>query len=239
MNLKNQRVVIIGGTAGIGLAVAKLAIEEGASVVVASGTQQRVDLAVKQLGTEAEGRVLSVLQEDRVDEFFQGLDKFDHLVYTAGDALAVGEPGSLSLEDAKKRFDVRYWGVYLSVKYGQQKIRKEGSIVLSSGIASQRPMKGWTMGASVTGAMESFTRALAVDLAPIRVNLVSPGAVRTELWDAIPEQERNALYRQIGERLLVGRVGEPSEVAEAYVYLMKNRFSTGSIVVTDGGGVLV
>jgi NAD(P)-dependent dehydrogenase (short-subunit alcohol dehydrogenase family) len=239
MNLKNQRVVIIGGTAGIGLAVAKLAIEEGASVVVASGTQQRVDLAVKQLGTEAEGRVLSVLQEDRVDEFFQGLDKFDHLVYTAGDALAVGEPGSLSLEDAKKRFDVRYWGVYLSVKYGQQKIRKEGSIVLSSGIASQRPMKGWTMGASVTGAMESFTRALAVDLAPIRVNLVSPGAVRTELWDAIPEQERKALYRQIGERLLVGRVGEPSEVAEAYVYLMKNRFSTGSIVVTDGGGVLV
>jgi NAD(P)-dependent dehydrogenase (short-subunit alcohol dehydrogenase family) len=239
MNLKNQRVVIIGGTAGIGLAVAKLAIEEGASVVVASGTQQRVDLAVKQLGTEAEGRVLSVLQEDRVDEFFQGLDKFDHLVYTAGDALAVGEPGSLSLEDAKKRFDVRYWGVYLSVKYGQQKIRKEGSIVLSSGIASQRPMKGWTMGASVTGAMESFTRALAVDLAPIRVNLVSPGAVRTELWDAIPEQERNALYRQIGERLLVGRVGEPSEVAEAYVYLMKNRFSTGSIVVTDGGGVLI
>jgi NAD(P)-dependent dehydrogenase (short-subunit alcohol dehydrogenase family) len=239
MNLKNQRVVIIGGTAGIGLAVAKLSIEEGASVVVASGTQQRVDLAVKQLGTETQGRVVNILQEDRVEEFFQDVGEFDHLVYTAGDALSIGEPGSLSLRDAKQRFDVRYWGVYLSVKFGQRKIRKEGSIVLSSGIASQRPMKGWSMGASVTGAMESFTRALAVDLAPIRVNLVSPGAVRTELWDAIPEQERNALYRQIGESLLVGRVGEPSEVAEAYVYLMKNRFSTGSIVVTDGGGVLV
>jgi NAD(P)-dependent dehydrogenase (short-subunit alcohol dehydrogenase family) len=176
MNLKNQRVVIIGGTAGIGLAVAKLAIEEGASVVVASGTQQRVDLAVKQLGTEAEGRVLSVLQEDRVDEFFQGLDEFDHLVYTAGDALSIGEPGSLSLKDAKHRFDVRYWGVYLAVKYGQRKIRKEGSIVLSSGIASQRPRKGWSMGASVTGAMESFTRALAVDLAPIRLARCGPSS---------------------------------------------------------------
>ena len=239
MNLKNRRVVIIGGTAGIGLAVAKLAIEEGASVVVASGTQQRVDLAAKQLGIQAEGRVLNVLQEDRVDEFFRATDEFDHLVYTAGDALTIAEPGTLSLEEAKQRFDVRYWGAYLSVKYGRQKIRKEGSIVLSSGIASRRPMKGWSLGASVTGAMESFTRALAIDLAPIRVNLVSPGAVRTELWEFLPEQERDVLYRQIGERLPVGRVGEPSEVAEAYIYLMKNRFSTGSIVVTDGGGVLV
>ena len=170
---------------------------------------------------------------------FAGLGGFDHLVYTAGDALSIGEPGTLSLKEAKQQFDVRYWGVYLSVKYGRRKIRQEGSIVLSSGIASRRPMKGWSLGASVTGAMESFTRALAIDLAPIRVNLVAPGAVRTELWDFIPEQERDSLYREIGERLPVGRVGEPTEVAEAYVYLMKNRFSTGSIVVTDGGGVLV
>ena len=116
MNLKNQRVVIIGGTAGIGLAVAKLAIEEGASVLVASGTQQRVDLAVKQLGTGAEGRVLNVLQEDRVDEFFQAADEFDHLVYTAGDTLTIAQAGTLSLKDAKQRFDVRYWGAYLAVK---------------------------------------------------------------------------------------------------------------------------
>ena len=239
MNLKNQRVVIIGGTAGVGLAVAKLAIEEGASVLVASGTQQRVELAVKQLGTEAEGRVLNVLQEDRVDEFFRAADEFDHLVYTAGDAVAIGEAGTLSLKEAKARFDVRYWGAYLAVKFGQRKIRKEGSIVLSSGIASQRPMKGWSLGASVTGAMESFTRAMAIDLAPTRVNLVSPGVVRTELWDFLSEPERNGFYRQVGESLPVGRVGEPSDVAEAYIYLMKNRFSTGSIVVTDGGGVLV
>ena len=184
-------------------------------------------------------RSRSVLQEDRVDEFFRSADEFDHLVYTAGDALSIAEPGTLSLKEAKQRFDVRYWGAYLSVKYGQRKIRKEGSIVLSSGIASRRPMKGWSLGASVTGAMESFARALAIDLAPVRVNLVSPGVVRTELWDFVPEQERDVLYRQIGERLPVGRVGEPSEVAEAYVYLMKNRFSTGSIVVTDGGGLSV
>jgi NAD(P)-dependent dehydrogenase (short-subunit alcohol dehydrogenase family) len=239
MNLKNRRVVIIGGTAGIGLAVAELAMQEGASVVVASGTQERVKKALNHLGPEAEGRVLNVLQEDQVDEFFQAVGEFDHLVYTAGDALTISPSGTLNLNDAKQRFDVRYWGAYLSVKHGHSKIRKEGSIVLTSGIASRRPMKGWSLAASITGAMESFTRALAIDLAPIRVNLVSPGAVRTELWDILPEPERDALYRQIGERLPVGRVGAPSDVAEAYLYLMKNPFSTGSIVIADGGGVLV
>jgi NAD(P)-dependent dehydrogenase (short-subunit alcohol dehydrogenase family) len=239
MNLKNQRVVIIGGTAGIGLAVAELAIQEGASVVVASGTQEKVNKASKHLGSGADGRVINVLDEDHVDKFFQASDEFDHLVYTAGDPLTIGELGTFSLQDAKKRFDVRYWGAYLAVTYGHKKIRKGGSIVLTSGIASQRPRKGWTFGASITGAMESFTRALAIDLAPIRVNLVSPGAVRTELWDFLPEQERKDLYRQIGENLPTGRIGEPGDVAEAYVYLMKNRFSTGSIVIADGGGVLV
>ena len=239
MKLKAQRVVIIGGTAGIGLAVADLAIQEGASVVVASGTQERVEKAVNQLGKQADGRVVNVLQEDQVEAFFQALGEFDHLVYTAGDPLMIAASGSLSLNDTKRRFDVRYWGAYVAVKHGRQRIRKEGSIVLTSGIASRRPMKGWSLVASVTGAMESFTKALAIDLAPIRVNLVAPGAVRTELWDFMPEQERGAFYRQIGEHLPVGRVGEPSDVAEAYIYLMKNRFCTGSIVTTDGGGVLV
>ena len=89
MNLKNQRVVIIGGTAGIGLAVAALAIQEGASVVVASGTKDRVQKAIKQLGPEADGNVLNVLVEDQVDEFFQVVGEVDHLVYTAGDALTI------------------------------------------------------------------------------------------------------------------------------------------------------
>jgi NAD(P)-dependent dehydrogenase (short-subunit alcohol dehydrogenase family) len=239
MNLKNQRVVIIGGTAGIGLAVAELAIQEGASVMVASGTQARVKRALSQLGSAADGRVLNVLDEDQVNEFFQATGEYDHLVYTAGDPLTIGQFGTLSLQEAKQRFDVRYWGAYTSVKYGQSQIRKTGSIVLTSGIASQRPRKGWTFGASITGAMEAFARALAIDLAPIRVNLVSPGAVRTELWDFLPEPEREDLYRQVGESLPAGRIGEPDDVAEAYVYLMKNRFSTGSIVIADGGGLLV
>jgi NAD(P)-dependent dehydrogenase (short-subunit alcohol dehydrogenase family) len=129
MNLKNQRVVIIGGTAGIGLAVAALAIQEGASVVVASGTKDRVQKAIKQLGPEADGNVLNVLVEDQVDEFFQVVGEVDHLVYTAGDALTIAQSGTLSLKDAKQRFDVRYWGAYLAVKFGHSKIRAQGSIV--------------------------------------------------------------------------------------------------------------
>jgi NAD(P)-dependent dehydrogenase (short-subunit alcohol dehydrogenase family) len=100
-------------------------------------------------------------------------------------------------------------------------------------------MKGWTVAASICGAMEAFTRALAVELAPIRVNAVSPGFVRTPLWSNIAETQREDMYRDAGARLLVGRVGEADDIAQTYLYLMQNAFSTGQTVVVDGGGVLV
>jgi NAD(P)-dependent dehydrogenase (short-subunit alcohol dehydrogenase family) len=119
------------------------------------------------------------------------------------------------------------------------RIRQGGSIVLTSGIASARPQKGWTVGASICGAMEGFTRALAVELAPIRVNIVSPGLVRTPLWSNVPESDREAMYRQVGARLPAGRAGEADDIAQTYVYLMNNAFATGQTIVIDGGGVLV
>jgi len=87
--------------------------------------------------------------------------------------------------------------------------------------------------------MEGLTRALAVELAPIRVNLVSPGLVRTPLWDNLPEFEREALYSASSAALPVGRVGEAEDLAQTYVYLMSNRYATGQTIIVDGGGVLV
>jgi NAD(P)-dependent dehydrogenase (short-subunit alcohol dehydrogenase family) len=106
-------------------------------------------------------------------------------------------------------------------------------------VAGLRPRKGWVVAAAVCGAMEALTRALAVELAPIRVNLVCAGIVRTELWGNMPESERNALFDQAGQRLPVGRVGEADDLAETYLYLMREHFSTGAMIVVDGGGVLV
>ena len=127
----------------------------------------------------------------------------------------------------------------LAAKYASGSIRAGGSMVFTSGIAGQRPHTGWALGASITSAMEGLIRALAVELAPIRVNIVSPGVVKTPLWSAMPGADREALYRQMEQNLLVGHVGEPEEIAEAYLYLMRQTYGTGQVIVVDGGGVLV
>jgi NAD(P)-dependent dehydrogenase (short-subunit alcohol dehydrogenase family) len=111
--------------------------------------------------------------------------------------------------------------------------------VLTSGLAAHRPQAGWALGASICAAMEGLTRALAVELAPIRVNLVCPGFVKTPLWGDMTEAEREALYRQVEQRLLAGHVGEPAEIAEAYLYAMRQTYGTGQVIVVDGGGSLV
>jgi NAD(P)-dependent dehydrogenase (short-subunit alcohol dehydrogenase family) len=111
--------------------------------------------------------------------------------------------------------------------------------VLTTGIAGQRPQKGWVIAASVCGATEALTRALAVELAPIRVNAVSPGVVRTNLWQSMSAPEREPLFESVGKSLPVGRVGEAHDVAQAYLFLMQPGFSTGQTVVVDGGTVLV
>ena len=122
---------------------------------------------------------------------------------------------------------------------GSRSIRPGGSIVFTSGTAGQRPQAGWSLGASLCSAMEGLTRALALELAPIRVNIVSPGFVRSPLWDPMPEAQREALYRQVGEKLPLGHVGTAEEVATSYLYLMAQRYGTGQVVTVDGGGTLV
>jgi NAD(P)-dependent dehydrogenase (short-subunit alcohol dehydrogenase family) len=127
----------------------------------------------------------------------------------------------------------------MAAKYGCSHIRAGGSIVLTSGLAGERPRAGWSLAASVCSAMEGLTRALAVELAPIRVNIVSPGMVKSPLWANMPESDREALYRQTGDRLPVGHVGDVYEIAQAYLYLMQQTYGTGQVIGVDGGGALV
>jgi NAD(P)-dependent dehydrogenase (short-subunit alcohol dehydrogenase family) len=235
MNLAGKRIVIIGGTSGIGLAVAEMAAEEKATVLVASSSQEKVDRAKRRLPASAQGGTVDLTSEESIKSFFSKVGEFDHLVYTAGEPLLSEPLEMLSLERAQKFFGVRFWGSLLAVKYGAPQIRRGGSIVLSSGMASRRSRKGWSAVSSVCGAVESLTRALSVELAPLRVNVVCPGLVRTELWDGLPAEAREAMYKRAEQNLLVGHPGEPGELAEAYLYLMKAGFSTGQVVVVDGG----
>lgn len=237
--LRNKRAVVLGGSSGIGLAIAQQLVEHGAEVVIASSNEQRVQQAITCVGGCAVGHILDLTVEDAIQTFFEKLGSFDHLVFTAGDSLQLNELASADLKKARQAFELRYWSVLAAVKYGSPHIRKNGSIVLTTGIASQRPRKGWVFGASVCGAVDALTRALAVELAPIRVNAVSPGVVRTNLWQNMPEKERDGMFEAIGSALPAGRVGEADDMARAFIFLMQEQFCTGQIVTVDGGTVLV
>jgi NAD(P)-dependent dehydrogenase (short-subunit alcohol dehydrogenase family) len=238
MTLKDKRIVILGGTSGIGLATAQAASQHGATIVVASSRQRSVDSALASLPAGTEGHALDLSDEKAVRGLFDRIGAFDHLVFTAGETLQLGELEDISLDQARQAFNLRFWGAFAAAKYAAKLIRPGGSIVLTTGIASLRPRKGWAVAASICGAMDAFTRALAVELAPIRVNAVSPGVVRTALWNNMSEADRDAMYRDIGAALPVGRVGEATDLAQAYLYLMREGFSTGQVIVVDGGTVL-
>jgi NAD(P)-dependent dehydrogenase (short-subunit alcohol dehydrogenase family) len=240
MTLDGKRIVVLGGSSGIGFATAQAAAREGASVVIASSRKTRVDHALAALPAGAEGHVLDVADADATKNLFARLGGFDHLVFTAGETLQLGSLASTDVAMARRAFELRYWGAYIAAKYGSGSIRAGGSIVFTSGLGGQRPPQGgWTVVASVCAAMEGLTRALAVELAPIRVNVVAPGLVKSPLWAGMTEADRELLYRQRAEKLPVRHVGEPKEIAEAYLYLMRQSYGTGQVVVVDGGAMLV
>jgi NAD(P)-dependent dehydrogenase (short-subunit alcohol dehydrogenase family) len=189
--------------------------------------------------TGVAGQVVDLSDEPQVQALFEHAGAFDHLVFTAGEKLHLEPVTNMQLDAARGFFNLRFWGAFMAAKYGSPLIRPGGSITLTNGIAGLRPRKGWTVAASICGATEALTRALAVELAPIRVNAVCPGPVKTELWSEMPEAEREAMYRETAHRLPVGRVGEAQDLAQTYLYLMQEPYSTGQVIVVDGGAVLV
>jgi len=238
-SLKGKKVVIIGGSSGIGLATAKSVSSKGGLVIIVSSNQQRIDKALQELPTESIGYAIDVTNEMHVRNLFDRIGTFDHLVFTAGESLILSNVADTTLEMARNYFNIRYWGAFTAVKYAMAFINVTGSIVLTSGIASNRPSKGWALGASICAAMEGFARAMAVELAPIRVNIVSPGVVKTELWGGMSESDRETMYTNIGNALPVKRVGEAEDIAQTFVYLLEQQYGTGQTLIIDGGTSLV
>lgn len=244
-NLKKQQtlngksVLILGGSSGLGLATAQAAAADGASVVIVSGNQQRLDAALRLLPDNCSARTVDLRSEENIKRLFTGTGPFDHLVYTAGENLNLHNIADTNISEAKDFLTLRFWGALAAIKYGAPLINKEGSIGLISGIASQRPGPGWGMAAAICGAMDGLVRAMAVELAPLRVNAVSAGVIRTNLWNSISEADRESLYATVGASLLVKRVGEAEDIAKAFLFLMKQSFATGQVYTVDGGAVLV
>jgi NAD(P)-dependent dehydrogenase (short-subunit alcohol dehydrogenase family) len=235
--LAGQRVVVIGGTSGIGRAVAEAALADGAEVVVASSNPTNVEAAAARLGAGARGMAVDVKDEASIAAFFAALGALDHLVFTAGDWGPHMMPGPIETIDVaavQAALAVRFWGALLAVKHAKPRLLATGSVTLTSGVLAHRPPKGQPLIAAFGGAVEHLARGLAVDLAPIRVNAVCPGLVLTETLAQAPPE----MVGQMMGRTLLGRGADLAEAVEAYLYAMRGGYTTGQVLMVDAGAML-
>jgi NAD(P)-dependent dehydrogenase (short-subunit alcohol dehydrogenase family) len=238
MSLKNARVLVIGGTSGIGLGVASAAADQGALPIVVSRWQSSVDRALAQLPEQARGAIVDLNDLTGVEQLAADIGDIEHLVFTAGEPLQLAPLADLTPDVITGFFQTRFVGALTAVRVFAPHITAGGSITLTSGTAAEQPGFG-ALPVSVCGAMNALTKALAVELAPVRVNAVAPGVVRTPLWDAMREADRRTMYEQAAQRLPLGRIGEVADIAGTYLYCMEQEYGTGVVLTVDGGTVLV
>ena len=234
---KKQRIVIIGGSSGMGLASATFMGKLGYEIVIASRSKEKLDHAIKTIG-KGEAKILDTSKESHVIDFFSSIEPFHHLVISAADFI-MGPFLELSMQEAKRFFDSKFWGQYCVAKYGAKKILKGGSITFFSGVAGQKPVSNLSVASAINGAIESLTRALALELAPIRVNAIAPGIVATPVWDSMPEKERFAYFQKAGQKLPCGRIGQPEDIAQIVRFLIECGYATGDVIFCDGGDRLI
>jgi NAD(P)-dependent dehydrogenase (short-subunit alcohol dehydrogenase family) len=239
MAITGSRVLVVGGTSGIGLAIAAAAAERGATPIVASRRAASVETALAALPARAEGATVDLTDEASVAALAQQHAPFDHVAFTAGEPLELVPLPNLTSDIVRTFFDTRFVGAIAVVRAAAPLLRPGGSITLTSGTAGDRPGAGWALGASVCGAMNALTRALAVELAPLRINAVAPGVVRSPLWSSLSEQDRGAMYGEVAAAVPLGRVAEVEDMALAYLYAMEQVHGTGIVITVDGGTVLV
>jgi NAD(P)-dependent dehydrogenase (short-subunit alcohol dehydrogenase family) len=237
--LKGKKIILLGASSGIGLATAKKAAAEGADIVIVSGNRSRIDQALKELPAGSKGHAVDLSKEENIRHFFSSAGRFDHLVYSAGENLALLPIAQTDIMQAQTFFTIRFWGAFAAVKYAAPLINEGGSIGLTSGTAGARPGAGWSVASAICSAMEGFVRAMAVELSPIRVNCVVPGVIMSPLWDSMGAEMRDGIFEQVAKSALVKRVGVPDDVADGFIYLMKQRNGTGQSLLIDGGAVLV
>ncbi|KUJ09901.1 short-chain dehydrogenase/reductase SDR [Mollisia scopiformis] len=238
--LVNKKIVVVGGTSGIGFGAAQAFLDAGAIVTVISSNEDRVNNAVKRLESpNVAGVVGDVRKEDEFVEVLKGLAPIDHLVFSGVDLIIRGKLEELDLDQAKHLFGVKFWGAVVIGKTAKKfdLIKPGGSLTLTSGAAAYRPGKGAATGGALNAGVIVLTKGLAADLAEkkIRVNVVVPGLVKSELWSKLGKSEQEQKEQFENTHLPVGFVAEPHHIAEAYLYLAKADFATGTSVQIDGG----
>lgn len=230
--LNGKTVIVIGGSSGIGAAVAREATARGAHVVLAG---RRLSSTVEH-GVRSEP--VDVTDSASLQRLFESVGRFDHLVYTAGPAVQAKTLIETDLNEAQANFNVKLWGALRAIQQALPFLDEQGSISLTSGQLGRKTIAGQFIKTGINAATEALGKQLAKELAPRRVNVISPGVIDTEAYAGLSEEQRLAMFAKAGGALPVGRVGQAEEVAAGYVLAMENGFITGSVIDIDGGGLL-
>ncbi|WP_215402707.1 SDR family oxidoreductase [Vibrio gigantis] len=220
-NQEKNTFVIIGGTSGIGKALAMQLRNESNTVHIAS----------RHTGVD-------ITNEKSLCDYFESIGAFDHLIMTAGSYSPAGKVTDVAIEDAKTAFDTKFWGSLNVAKHAARYMTPNGSITLTTGMLSRKVVAGTYVKTAINAALESVTKVLAKELSPIRVNAVSPGLTMTEAYKNMDESARTTMYDNAKNNLPAGKVGEPSEIAMGYLFTINNPYVTGSIIDIDGGALL-
>lgn len=242
-SLSGKKVVIIGVSSGVDLAIAKKTAELGASVVLSHPSQDKLNEAIESLSGKIEAKIVDISDENSVKTFFEEVGEFDHLVVTSmGDR---NMPRSLLAEmttETAQGAMQKFWGTFFAVRAALKNIAKNGSITLTSSVSIFKPSKmgGISAIAAANGAIAVFGRSLALEISPIRVNVIAPGLIEdTSSWTSQSESERSDLTKWATSALPVEHLGQPEEVAQAVLSLIANTYATGVILPLDGGVTLL
>ena len=237
-----QRILIAGGNSGMGLALVKHCLDSGARVIMAGRNSDKLNAARELLAQHQHlsTAVLDITDEASVMQFFKSVDSLDHIISTAANMEgAYGFLPDLPQSAFQRAFASKVLGPWLLAKYGKDALAQTGSITFVSGIAAYRPMPRGSIVAAANAAIEGLAKALAVELAPIRVNVVSPGWVDTPIWKDVLGDGKDQALQAMAEKLPVARIGQVDDIAGAMMFVMSNGFTTGSVLHCDGGHRLV
>ncbi|MDR3382785.1 SDR family oxidoreductase [Cupriavidus basilensis] len=238
--LSGRTAVIIGGTSGIGRAVASRVVAAGGAVILGGRSQDALDAELARIeaaGGAACGHVVDMAERESVAAFFARIARLDYL-FAPGATYQVASIHSDDHEAVESPFRSKFWGQYHAVHEAAPKIAPDGAIVLMSGAAGARPIKGASAYAACNAAIEGLGRSLALELAPVRVNSVSPGTIDSDLWQRRSAELRSHAFESYSRSTALGRVGSVDEVADAVLFLFGNGYMTGSTLFVDGGYVL-
>jgi NAD(P)-dependent dehydrogenase (short-subunit alcohol dehydrogenase family) len=239
MSFDGQRVVIIGASAGIGEAAARAFAERGAAVTITGRSKERLDQAAQRIGRPVLVAEVDATNRGALDAFFATTGPVDHLVLSASPgAVGVGPFATLDEADLRQAFDGKFFAHVKAIQAALPRLRPDGSVTLVTAASARAAFAGTAALAAANGALETMVPPLAVELAPLRVNAVSPGIIDTHWWAGLPEDQRRAYFESAAASTPARRVGQPEDVADAIVYLAGAGFVTGTVLECTGGANL-